>query len=200
MPSAKFVGYLSQYASRIAVARKARIPTVPTAQPAMQTIAPARSKFSARRLYWGFILVWGVLSVLVADRVADDMKFRINDLAIIPGAGMVMRDPEGTFFHVNAAGKARAIYPKDVAETSYRQQCLDCVLVTGEQMSETNDFCAAGVRKQLPNIEFELPCQSWAVMGDGTKVVAVTLFLVPILLWPMLRAIARAATGLKPGK
>lgn len=164
----------------------------------MQTIAPARSKFTARRLYWAFVLVWGVVSILIADRIAQDMKFRINDLAVIPGAGMIMRDPEGTFFHVNAAGKARAVFPEE--DSSYRQQCLDCVLVTGEQMSETNEFCASGVRRSLPNIQFELPCKSWAVMDDGNKVVAVTLFLVPLLLWPMLRAIARAATGLKPGR
>jgi len=163
--------------------------------PPMQTIAPARSKLTARRLYWGLVLLWGVVSVVVADRLSDHMKFRINDLSVIPGAGMVMRDPEGTFFHVNSTGKARAVYPTQ--ETSYRNLCLDCVLVTGEQMSQTNDFCASGVRSKLPKIDFELPCSSWAVMGDGTKVVAVTLFLVPLLLWPMLRAVTRALTNLK---
>lgn len=156
----------------------------------MQAIAPARSKLTARRIYWGFVMVWAVLSFLIADRVADYMQFRINDLSVIPGAGMVMRDPEGTFYHVNSGGKARAIYPE--LGTEYRQLCLDCTLVTGEQMAQTNNFCASGVRTQLPKIEFQLPCQSWAVIGDGPKVVAITLFLVPLLLWPMLRAVSRA--------
>lgn len=156
----------------------------------MQAIAPARNKLTARRVYWGFVIVWGVLSFLIADRVADHMKFRINDLSVIAGAGMVMRDPDGTFYHVNPAGKAKAIYPE--LGSDYKQQCLECTLVTGEQMAQTNDFCAAGVRTQLPKIDFELPCESWAVIGDGPKVVAMTLFLVPLLLWPMLRAMARA--------
>lgn len=164
----------------------------------MQTIAPARSKLTARRIYWGLVLLWGLVSIAIADRLADHMKFRINDLSVIPGAGMIMRDPEGTFFHVNSAGKSRAIFPELARD--YRQPCLDCVLVTGEQMAQTNNFCAAGVRTTLPKIDFELPCQSWAVMGDGTKVVAITLFLVPLLLWPMLRAIGRAVAGLKPVK
>jgi len=159
----------------------------------MQTIAPQRQKLLARRIYWTLVLLWGVASVLIADRMSENMKFRVNDLSVIPGAGMVMRDPEGVFYHVDSSGKARAVYPKQ--EASSRQLCLDCVLVTGEQMSQTNDFCAAGVRSQLPKLEFELPCQSWAVMGDGTKVVAVTLFLVPVLLWPMLRAIGRAISA-----
>ena len=55
------------------------------------------------------------------------------------------------------------------------------------------------MRSQLPRLEFELPCRSWAVLSDGPKVVSVTLFLVPILLWPMLRAIGRAISrGGKP--
>lgn len=163
----------------------------------MQTIAPARSKLTARRIYWSLVLVWGLVSVVVADRLADHMKFRINDLSVIPGAGMVMRDPEGTFFHVNASGKSKPVYP-DLG-TEYKNLCLDCVLVTGEQLAQTNTFCAAGVRSSLPAIEFQQPCQSWAVMGDGTKVVAITLFLVPLLLWPMLKAIVRAVlTTAKP--
>jgi hypothetical protein len=157
---------------------------------AMPTSPSMRNKLSARRIYWALLLVWGLASVAIADRLAETMKFRINDLSVIPGAGMIMRDPEGTFFHVNSASKARAIYPE--LEASYHRECLDCSLVTGEQMSQTNDFCAAGVKSKLPKIDFELPCQSWAVMGDGTKVVAITLFLVPVLLWPMLRALARA--------
>lgn len=161
----------------------------------MATIAPLRSKHTARRIYWILVLIWGVISILVADRIADQMKFRINDLSVIPGAGMVMRDPEGIYYHLNSAGKARPVFP--TLEADYTELCLDCQLVTGEQLSQTNAFCAASEREKLPAIQFELPCQSWAVMGDGTKVVAVTLFMVPLVLWPMLRAIARALTGKK---
>lgn len=164
----------------------------------MQKLVPAYQRLTTRRLYWVSLLLWAVASILIADRVADHMQFRINDLSVIPGAGMVMRDPEGTFFHVNASGKARAIYP--VLETSYRQSCLDCVLVTGEQMAQTNNFCASGVRTQLPKIDFEQPCASWAVIGDGPTVVAVTLFLLPVLLWPVLRALVRVMLGTKPMK
>ena len=109
-----------------------------------------------------------------------------------------MRDPEGTFFHVNTSGKARMVFPD--LHTSYGQSCLDCTLVTGEELSKTNTFCASGVPGALPKIDFELPCQSWAVIGDGPKVVAITLFLVPLLLWPMMRAVARAMAGIKPAK
>lgn len=158
----------------------------------MQAIAPTRKKLTSRRIYWSLVLVWGVAAILIADRLSEQMKFRVNDLSVIPGAGMVMRDPEGVFFHVNSAGKARSVYPE--LGKDYKQQCLDCTLVTGEQLSQTNTFCAAGVRSKLPNLIFELPCKSWAVMGDGTKVVAVTLFLVPLVLWPTLRALMRAAT------
>lgn len=155
------------------------------------------SRLSPRRIYWLCLLIWGFASVVLGDRLSETMKFRINDLSRIPGAGMVMRDTEGVFYHVNSDGRARAIYP-ELAPPEYKDSCLDCVLVTGEQLSQTNDFCAAGVSGQLPKLDFELPCRSWAVLGDGPKVVSVTLFLIPVLLWPMLRAIGRALSGAKP--
>lgn len=156
------------------------------------------SRLSARRIYWLCVLIWGFASLVLGDRLAENMKFRINDLSVIPGAGMVMRDIEGTFYHVASDGRARAVYP-ELAANYTAGACLDCVLVTGEQLSQTNDFCAAGMRSLLPRLDFELPCRSWAVLGDGPKVVAVTLFLVPILLWPILRALGRALSGTKPG-
>lgn len=155
------------------------------------------NRLTARRIYWLCVLVWGFASVLLGERLAQDMKFRINDLSVIPGAGMVMRDIEGVFYHVNNDGRSRAVFP-ELAPPVYREPCLDCVLVTGEQLSQTNEFCAAGVRNQLPRLDWELPCRSWAVLSDGPKVVSVTLFLVPILLWPMLRALGRALAGTKP--
>lgn len=160
--------------------------------------SPAPSRLTARRIYWLCVLIWGFASAVLGDRLAETMKFRINDLSVIPGAGMVMRDVEGVFYHVTGDGRARAVYP-ELASSYSSSACLDCVLVTGEQLSQTNDFCAAGVRSTLPRLEFELPCRSWAVLSDGPKVVSVTLFLVPILLLPMLRAIGRAISrGGKP--
>lgn len=154
------------------------------------------SRLNARRIYWAMVIIWGLIALVISDRLADNMKFRINDLSTIYGAGQVMRDNEGNFYHVNPAGKARKVFPTLEAPV-YKDLCLDCTLVTGEQLSQVREFCAAGIRTQLPRIDFELPCKSWAVMGDGTKVVGVTLFLVPILLWPLMRAVVRAVGGSK---
>jgi hypothetical protein len=160
-------------------------------------VRPARSRsLRARRLYFALVMLWGVVAFFISGQIADDMKFRINDLSVIYGAGQVMRDNEGSYYHVNADGKARRIFPA-LEGPVYQNLCLDCTLVTGEQLAQIRDFCAAGVRSQLPHIDFEVPCKSWAVMGDGTQVVAVTLFLVPILLWPLLRAILQAVSGVQ---
>ena len=163
-----------------------------------QPVTAAPTGLASRRIYWLLVLIWAAVSLVVGDRLAEGMKFRVNDLSVIPGAGMVMRDSEGVFYHVNADGRSRAVYPAESRTAEYKELCLDCVLVTGEQMSQTNNFCAAGIKNQMPKLDFELPCASWAVIGDGPKVVAVTLFLIPVLLVPLLRAIFRAATGVKP--
>jgi hypothetical protein len=162
----------------------------------MEVRTAPSSRLNSRRIYWAMVIVWGLVSLVISDRLADDMKFRINDLSTIYGAGQVMRDNEGTFYHVNSTGKARRIFPV-LEGPVYKELCLDCTLVTGEQLAQVREFCAAGVRTQLPAIDFELPCKSWAVMGDGTKVVGVTLFLVPILLWPLMRGVVRALSGVK---
>ncbi len=161
-----------------------------------QTSREFFARLHARRLYWGLLLVWAVAAYFVGGFVSEDMKFRINNLSGIPGAGMVMRNIEGEYFHVNDLGQARLIYPT-LAE-GYSGRCLDCVLVTGEKLAATSDFCAAGVKRSLPAVSFEVPCRSWAVIDDGAKVVSVTLFLIPVLLWPMLRAIMKVMTGDKP--
>lgn len=153
-------------------------------------------KLAAKRLYWAILLGWAVICYFVGQVVSQDMKFRINDLSAFPGAGMVMRDAEGSYFHVNDLGQARAIFPK--LEDGYTNRCLDCVLVTGEKLAETNQFCAAGTKTGLPSVNFEVPCRSWAIIDDGSKVVAVTLFLVPVFLWPLLRAIFKVIAGTKP--
>lgn len=161
---------------------------------------PDHKGLVARRIYWLLVLIWGMVSIVLGGRVAEGMKFRINDLSVIAGAGMVMRDAEGVFYHVNNDGRARPVYPELAAATEYKELCLDCNLVTGEQLSQTNNFCAAGIKNALPKIDFELPCKSWAVMSDGPKVVSVTLFLIPVMLFPLLRAILRVASGVKPVK
>jgi len=150
-----------------------------------------RKKSQARLVYWLLVLAWGLIALQIGDRIADEMKFRINDLSAIPGAGLVMRDSEGTFFHINDQGLARAIYPT-LGPSTYQSECLDCALVTGEQLSQTNQFCASAVRKSLPALDFELPCQTWAVMGDGGNVITVSLFLLPLLSLPLLRTLLRA--------
>lgn len=150
-----------------------------------------RKKTVARRVYWLLVIAWGVISLQIGDRIADETRFRINNLAAIPGAGVVMRDSEGSFYHVNSAGFARQIYPT-LAPNEYKEECHDCVLVTGEQLSQTNQFCAAGVRKELPALDFQQPCETWAVMGDGDNVITVSLFLLPLLSLPLLRTVSRA--------
>ncbi len=164
-----------------------------------QMSTPQQSLFArlaAKRLYWSLLLLWGIVCFFAGDRLAQDMKFRINDLSSVQGAGMVMRDVEGAYFHVNYLGEARQIYPDLSPE--YNERCLDCVLVTGEKLAEISQFCAAGIESKLPAIQFEVPCRSWAIMDDGSKVVSVTLFLLPVLLWPLLRALFKVLAGVKP--
>jgi len=156
----------------------------------------ARGFAAARLLFWGLLMVWAVISWNVAGPISENMQSRINDLSVIPGAGLVMRDPSGVFYHVNAAGRARAIFP-DLAPPVYREVCLDCTLVTGEQLSQTNDFCISGSRKTLPNLQFEIPCRTWAPLGEGHKVLAFGFFFVPLLGFWILRAMLQSRAAKK---
>lgn len=149
-----------------------------------------------RLLFWGLLAIWAAISWKVSGPLSDNMRSRINDLSVIPGAGLVMRDPTGIFYHVNNAGRARAIFP-ELAPPVYREICLDCTLVTGEQLSQTNDFCIAGTKKNLPNLQFEIPCRTWAPLGEGHNVLAFGIFLGPLLLFWMLRAVLQRATAPK---
>ena len=102
-----------------------------------------------RLLFWLLLAGWAAISWQLTDVPARAMRSRINDLSEIPGAGLIMRDPTGVFYHVNNAGRARAIFP-ELAPPVYDEVCLDCTLVTGEQLSQTNEFCIAGSQKSLP--------------------------------------------------
>lgn len=150
-----------------------------------------------RLLFWLLLAGWAAISWQLTDVPARAMRSRINDLSVIPGAGLIMRDPTGVFYHVNNAGRARAIFP-ELAPPVYDEVCLDCTLVTGEQLSQTNDFCIAGTQKSLPRLEFELPCHTWAPLGEGHKVMAFGMFIVPLLVFWAVRAVLQRVGTPKP--
>lgn len=141
-----------------------------------------------RRMFWFVVIIWAGLSWFIGAVMSERMRFRVNDLSVIPGGGVVMRDQEGNFYHVNSAFKARAIFP-ELAPPVYQEECPDCTLVTGEQMSQTNQFCASAVRDTLPELQFELPCKTWAPAGEGRKIMAFVVFIVPLMMYPILRAV-----------
>ncbi len=132
------------------------------------------------RLFWLTALIWGPIAFVLGDRLAEDTTFRINDLESIPGAGTVQRDFAGNFYHVNEDGYARKVYPQ-LDPPIYAEECFECRLVTGEQMAQTNDFCAVGKRSELPRVHFQLPCKTWAVISDGTKAMAFLVFIAPLI-------------------
>lgn len=144
----------------------------------------------SRRVFWTLALLWGIASFFIGPWLAQDVRFRVNDLQAVPGAGYIARDAEGTYYHINNAGRARAIFP--TLETAiYRYECLDCTLVTGEQMSQINDFCASAERESLPDLQFEIPCRTWAPQYDLPKFLSFIVFLIPLLTWPMIRFFRR---------
>lgn len=151
---------------------------------------PARAQgyALARLLYWCVLGGWAFASWVLAAPVSQNVRERINDLSVVPGAGIVMRDAEGVFYHVNPEGKARAIYP-ELAPPLYAEACYDCTLVTGEQLSQTNDFCITGEPRTLPQLDFEIPCHTWAPQGTGRRVIAFGLFAVPLFAFWVLRAL-----------
>lgn len=166
----------------------------------MPTIAAPARKLD-RRLYWSAVAGWAIASWLIGDVLSQHMKWRINELSAVPGAGMIRRDAEGVFYYVSGDDKATPIFRPDAnnrtsdseAQTA-QSGCLDCTLVTGEQLAQTNDFCAAGVSAELPKIEFEVPCKSWAPINEGPKVMGTVIFLVPLLALPLLRMILQAGS------
>lgn len=63
-----------------------------------------------RQIFWTLVVLWGIVAYFAGDWLADNMRFRVNDLNAISGAGQISRDAEGIYYHVNNANKARAIY------------------------------------------------------------------------------------------
>jgi hypothetical protein len=165
---------------------------------AVNRVRYGRGLAVGRLLFWIVLAVWAAVSWHVAGPLADNMRSRINDLSVIPGAGIVMRDPTGIFYHVNNSGRARAIFP-ELAPPVYQEICLDCTLVTGEQLSQTNDFCISGTQKNLPNLQFEIPCRTWAPLGEGQNVLSFCIFIVPLLGFWILRAILQRAADRRSG-
>lgn len=153
-------------------------------------VPPKPFSTHVRRLFIIAMLIWAPFAVVIGDRWADSVTFRINDLSSIPGTGTIQRDSEGVFYHVNSDGRARAVFPK-LDPPLYAEECLDCRLVTGEQLSQTNEFCAVGVRTELPQLEFQQPCRTWAVISDASKVMAFLVFIMPLGTLLILRAIWR---------
>lgn len=167
------------------------------AEPSRRAVHRARRSRGfalARLLFWVLLVAWAGISWKVSGPLSDSMRSRINDLSVIPGAGQIMRDPSGVFYHINSAGRARAIYP-ELAPPVYQEVCLDCSLVTGEQLSQTNDFCISGIKKNLPQLQFEIPCRTWAPLGEGHNVLAFGIFVVPLLGFWILRTILQRAVG-----
>lgn len=152
-----------------------------------------------RRIFWAVVSIWAVAAWFIGQALSETMRFRINDLSVIPGSGYIMRDQDGTFFHVNNEFKARSIFP-NLEPPVYQQDCVDCALVTGEQMSTTNEFCASARKDELPNLDFELPCKTWAPLGDGERILAFVVFIVPLVLYPILRAMVDKLLGRKKKK
>lgn len=149
-----------------------------------------------RRVFWLLVAIWAGASWFIGERLADDMRFRVNNLAAIPGAGLIGRDPEGNFHHIRADGRSRVIFrstdPKRQPDApAYLGTCVDCAIVSGEQMSQTNEFCASGIRRELPELRFENPCRTWAPMGEGHRVMWFVVFALPLLLIPIGRALLR---------
>lgn len=139
-----------------------------------------------RQIFWTLVVLWGIVAYFAGDWLADNMRFRVNDLNAISGAGQISRDAEGIYYHVNNANKARAIYP-DLAPPTYAYDCLDCRRVTSEQITQITQFCATAQNDSLPELTFEVPCRTWAPQHDLAKFMSFAVFLVPLLLWPIIR-------------
>jgi len=158
-----------------------------------------RARSKQRSVIMLLLCAWGVAAYMIGGWVARDMRFRINDLSSIPGAGYIMRDPDGVFYHVNTAGRARAVFPK-LESPGYAEECLDCTLVTGEQLSQTNQFCASSTRQELPHVRFEIPCETWGPIGEGQKIAGFLVFVTPLLLYWIFNRALRAFTQKKSNR
>ena len=149
-------------------------------------------------LLWLLAIIWLPCSFLLGDFYADKLKFRINDFSAVPGIGTVQRDQDGVFYHVNAQNEARPIFSigsdgsLSVTAPIYAGECLDCNLVSGAQLSQTNDFCAVGYRTELPKVSWEAPCETWATLGNGTRTMTGVFFFAPIIIFFLTRMVLRS--------
>lgn len=149
-------------------------------------------KRRARIVVWLMLAIWLGVSLYWGNQLAQDRKFRINDVDSIAGAGTIQRDFDGTFYHVRNDGKARAVYrilddgTVEIDPPVYGEPCYDCRLVSGEQLSAINDFCVTGKPDSLPRLDFEAPCETWATINNGPRVMAALVFFAPLLLIALL--------------
>lgn len=139
-----------------------------------------------RQIFWTLVVLWGIVAYFAGDWLAEDMRFRVNDLGVISGAGYIARDAEGVYFHINNRSKARAIYP-ELGPAVYDYDCFDCKRVNSDQLTQITQFCATAQHDTLPKLDFEVPCSTWAPQHDLTKFLSFAVFLVPLMLWPIVR-------------
>jgi len=139
-----------------------------------------------RQIFWTLVVLWGIVAYFAGDWLAEDMRFRVNDLGVISGAGYIARDAEGVCFHINNRSKARAIYP-ELGPAVYDYDCFDCKRVNSDQLTQITQFCATAQHDTLPKLDFEVPCSTWAPQHDLTKFLSFAVFLVPLMLWPIVR-------------
>ncbi|MAY26535.1 MAG: hypothetical protein Q8L99_03220 [Polycyclovorans sp.] len=151
--------------------------------PTAEQVAQAQR---GRQIFWTLVALWGIVAYFAGDWLAQDMRFRVNDLAAISGAGYIARDAEGIYYHINNRSKARAIYP-ELREPVYDYDCFDCKRVNSDQLTQINQFCATAQKDTLPQLDFEVPCSTWAPQHDLTKFLSFAIFLVPLMLWPIVR-------------
>lgn len=147
---------------------------------------------------WLVILAWIPMSYVIAGHVYKGMKFRVNDLSEISGAGAIMRDAEGNYYHVinpsSDTPDGRKIFP-ELSPPIYDYLCLDCSMVSNVQLSRTREFCVAGIPNQLPKLIFENPCKSSIPMGKSHNTIWALFFIVPIVIYFFMRSSKRARTA-----
>lgn len=137
------------------------------------------------------ILLWIPGAYLLSSQAHKGMKFRVNDLNEIKGAGAIMRNAAGDYYHVlnpsSNAPDGRKIFPK-LAPPLYNYKCLDCSLVSNVQLSRMREFCVAGIPNQMPNLIFENPCKSSIPLGKSEKTMWGIFFIVPLIIYFFIRS------------
>ena len=137
------------------------------------------------------IFLWAVGSYFISDIAHEGMKFRVNDLAEIKGAGAIMRNAKGEYYHVlnpsSNAPDGRKIFPQ-LAPPLYDYKCLDCSMVSNVQLSRMREFCIAGIPAQMPSLVFENPCKSSIPLGKSANTMWAIFFTVPLIIYFFIRS------------